>query len=204
MTKAYVDIVGRDLTSDAFNSAKTKLDGLSRSITAVSGAFAALGAGVFLTDATQQSLEFEKSLAKISTQLGSLTGKVNEFNAASKNLSLQFCTKAIEQSAAFYEILSAGITDTAEATALLTEANKLAIGGNATLMTSIDGLTSVIKGYGGAAGSAGAAALPLHDPRLPQPHRPLHERGAAEAASRPGGTLRLPAGGRRYLRPAGL
>lgn len=154
MAKAYVDIIGRDLTSQAFNSAKSKIDGLARGVTAVSGAFAALGAGVFLADAAKQAIEFDASLQKLSTQLGTATKQVSEFEDASKNLSLQFGTKAIEQSAAFYEILSAGITDTAQATSLLTEANKLAIGGNATLMTSIDGLTSIIKGYGGAAGTA--------------------------------------------------
>lgn len=105
--------------------------------------------------ASKEFLAFDKSLSLISTQLGNATDQTKEFEAASKSLALQFGTKLTDQSAAFYEVLSAGITDTTKATDILTEANKLAIGGNATLATTIDGLTSIIKGYGDKVKSTG-------------------------------------------------
>lgn len=111
---------------------------------------AAVLVGAFQTvaGASRNFLEFDKSIALISTQLGDATEQTKEFESASKSLALQFGTKLTDQSAAFYEVLSAGITDTKQATDLVVEANKLAIGGNAQLATSIDGLTSIMKGYG--------------------------------------------------------
>lgn len=98
--------------------------------------------------ASKNFLDFDKSIKLLTTQLGDATDQTVELEAASKSLALTFGTKAVDQSSAFYEVLSAGITDTAEATAILTEANKLAIGGNAQLAVTIDGLTSIVKGYG--------------------------------------------------------
>ncbi len=121
----------------------------------------AIGVGIsvdFLLGLAQKANEYSKSLAALSTQISGATNQINELDAASRNLSVQFGTSAIKQSAGFYEILSAGITDTTQATALLTEANRLAIGGNADLMVSVDGLTSIVKGYGSAAGTASEIA----------------------------------------------
>lgn len=159
-----VILTADDQTKAAFESFRASVkgalgstDALKKSASLLKAGLGALGVTLgaqFFADLSRRSLEFDKSLQSLSTQLGSATEKVAEFESASKNLALQFGTQAIEQSAAFYEILSAGITDTTEATNLLTAANKLAIGGNANLATSIDGLTSIIKGYGGAAGTA--------------------------------------------------
>lgn len=121
----------------------------------------AIGVGIsvdFLLGLATKSNEYSKSLASLSTQISGATNQIKELDAASKSLAVQFGTPAIKQSAAFYEILSAGITDTVQATALLTEANRLAIGGNADLMISVDGLTSIIKGYGSAAGTTAEIA----------------------------------------------
>lgn len=123
----------------------------------INGILGAIGVGIsvdFLLDLARKSNEYQKSLSALSTQLGNATHQVKEFDAASRSLAVQFGTDALKQSAAFYEILSVGITDTAEATELLTQANRLAIGGASDLQVSIDGLTGIIKGYGEAAGTA--------------------------------------------------
>lgn len=136
---------GADAESGLRSSASSIVAGFQR----IAGQAAALYAAFqTVSGASKNFLEFDKSLALISTQLGNATEQTREFESASKSLALQFGTKLTEQSAAFYEVLSAGITDTKKATDLLTEANKLAIGGNAQLATTIDGLTSIIKGYG--------------------------------------------------------
>ncbi len=134
---------------------------VSGAVGKINNLLGAIGVGIsvdFLLGLATKANEYSKSLAALSTQISGTTGQIKELDAASRNLSVQFGTSAIKQSSAFYEILSAGITDTAQATALLTEANRLAIGGNADLMISVDGLTSIIKGYGSAAGTAAEIA----------------------------------------------
>lgn len=101
-----------------------------------------------LGGASRDFIAFDKTLGEISTQLLDNTERVKEFAQESQNLALQFGSGLTDQSKAFYEVLSAGITDTREATELLTAANKLAIGGNSNLGTAISGLTNVVKGYG--------------------------------------------------------
>lgn len=107
-----------------------------------------------ISGATTSFNEFDKSLGLISTQLGDATHQVQEFAAASRTLATQFGSNLSTQSGAFFEILSSGITDTTEATEILTEANKLAIGGNADLITTIGGLTSIMKVYEGSVKNA--------------------------------------------------
>lgn len=130
--------------------------GLQGSTEAIVGQFkkvagiaaAAYAAIQTLGGASRDFIAFDKTLGEISTQLLNNTQQVKEFAAESQNLALQFGSGLTDQSKAFYEVLSTGITDTREATELLTAANKLAIGGNSNLGTAISGLTSIVKGYG--------------------------------------------------------
>lgn len=130
--------------------------GLQGSTEAIVGQFkkvagiaaAAYAAVQTLGGASRDFIAFDKTLGEISTQLLNNTQQVKEFAAESQNLALQFGSGLTDQSKAFYEVLSAGITDTREATELLTAANKLAIGGNSNLGTAISGLTNIVKGYG--------------------------------------------------------
>ena len=130
--------------------------GLQGSTEAIVGQFkkvagiaaAAYAAVQTLGGASRDFIAFDKTLGEISTQLLNNTQQVKEFAAESQNLALQFGSGLTDQSKAFYEVLSTGITDTREATELLTAANKLAIGGNSNLGTAISGLTSIVKGYG--------------------------------------------------------
>lgn len=130
--------------------------GLQGSTEAIVGQFkkvagiaaAAYAAVQTLGGASSDFLAFDKTLGEISTQLLDATGRVKEFANESVNLALSFGSGLTDQSKAFYEVLSTGITKTREATELLTAANKLAIGGNSNLGTAISGLTSIVKGYG--------------------------------------------------------
>jgi len=130
--------------------------GLQNSTEAIVGQFkkvagiaaAAYAAVQTLGGASRDFIAFDKTLGEISTQLLDNTERVKEFAQEGQNLALQFGSGLTDQSKAFYEVLSTGITDTREATELLTAANKLAIGGNSNLGTAISGLTSIVKGYG--------------------------------------------------------
>ncbi|RKI09708.1 phage tail tape measure protein [Corallococcus sp. AB030] len=106
-------------------------------------------AGAAIKSATEEALRFSTAMAQVSTvleqdQLGmmvSLTAKVKE-------LGNQFGRTPTDQAGALYEILSAGASDAAKATELLTVSNKLAIGGVTDVRTAADGLTGVMASYG--------------------------------------------------------
>ena len=130
--------------------------GLKQSTEAIVGQFkkaaaaatALYAAAKTVASTTTTFIAFDKTLGEISTQLLGATDRVKEFANESQNLALTFGSSLTDQSKAFYEVLSTGITDTREATELLTAANKLAIGGNSNLGTAISGLTGIVKGYG--------------------------------------------------------
>lgn len=120
-----------------------------------------LGVGIsfaFFADLARRSNEFEKSLAKISTQIDDTTGDIDRLANSAKNFAAQFGTAQVEQTNAYYEIISAGIEDTAKATEILNTANKLAIGGMTSLGVSVDGLTNIMNSYAGKVESADAVS----------------------------------------------
>ncbi len=121
-------------------------------------AAATVGALMAVDEALTRSLEFSKSIAQISTQIDGSIDDLNKLSSAAKSLSVQFGTMPVDQSKAFYEIISAGIDDTRKATELLISANKLAIGGNTDLATSVDGLTNIMNSYSGKIESADAVS----------------------------------------------
>lgn len=99
-------------------------------------------------ESTKAAIGFEKSLAEISTILPGNISVTKELENQIRSLSKQFGTSAQEQAKSFYQTVSAGITDQAKATKVLTSANKLSIGGIANVKDSIDILTSIINAYG--------------------------------------------------------
>ena len=109
---------------------------------------ALLGAGVIARKVTGDFLNFESALAEVRTitqGLGIDQEKLNK--QLFKNAKL-FGTSATEQAKSFYQIISAGVTDATRATELLTQANKLAIGGLTTTQGAIDLLTSSVNAFG--------------------------------------------------------
>ncbi len=116
---------------------------------AVAQAAAAVGAMVAVNESFARSLEFSKSIAQISTQIDGSIDDLNRLEAAARSMSAQYGTLPVDQSRAFYEIISSGTSDVTKATELLSAANKLAIGGNTDLATSVDGLTNIMNSYSG-------------------------------------------------------
>ncbi len=137
----FTDEFGKFVKSNLFDTAKD--------IALTTASFFALGA---IKDAFKGSVvaakEFEKSILAINSILPNNTELTERQIKALKQLSIQYGTTAKDQAEAFYQVVSAGITNTVEATKLLSSANKLAIGGVANLQGSIDVLTSIVNGYG--------------------------------------------------------
>ncbi len=131
--------------------------GFSKVGTQVGIAVAAIGA-VGSALANNKFLEFNRSLTEVSTLTTGTTIKIGELESAAKRLASEFGSQPIQQSQAFYQIISAGAETAAEATDILTEANRLAVGGVTDVATAADGLTSIMNAYGDQVESAAAVS----------------------------------------------
>lgn len=98
------------------------------------------------------SRDFQTAMAEVSTSLEDVSG-LPVLTQQVKDLSREFGGAPITNAKALYDIVSAGITDTAEATNLLTAANKLAVGGVTDVAVAADGLTNIINAFGKEAGT---------------------------------------------------
>jgi TP901 family phage tail tape measure protein len=147
--------------SGAFDKVKNKArrsgeESANRFKNAFSSNLKGLAAGVVgfaaiertLTTATRSAIEFQTAFNEINTLLPE-TQKLTEGNAeAFRDFAGEFGTSAARQANAFYQIVSSGVTDTAQANELLTQANKLAVGGVTDVNNAIDILTTTINAYG--------------------------------------------------------
>ena len=93
-------------------------------------------------------LDFDDSLREINTLLDDSSKLTKEFSANFIAMSNNYGKDVQEQTKGFYQIVSAGITDTNEALKLLNIANQAAVGGISQVNTAIDAITNVINAYG--------------------------------------------------------
>ena len=114
-------------------------------------AFAPLIAAAFsakaLSGLASQANEFSAAMAEVNTLLSG-NSEMPRLTQEAKNLAAQFGGSPTQQAQAFYQAISAGAGNAEQATALLTAANKLAIGGVTNVTTAVDGLTSITNAYG--------------------------------------------------------
>lgn len=135
-----------DKTSGGFGRFKTALLGLG-------AALGVGGLGAILKNSSVAAADFGLKVAEVSTLLEDTSG-IERITDASRELAKEFGNSPTEQAQAFYNIISAGTTDAAAATELLTQANKLAVGGVTDVATAADGITSVLNAYGLSADNA--------------------------------------------------
>jgi TP901 family phage tail tape measure protein len=135
-----------DKTSGGFGRFKSALLG-------VGAALGVGGLGAVLRNSSVAAADFGLKVAEVSTLLEDTSG-IERITDASRELAKEFGNSPTEQAQAFYNIISAGTTDAAEATELLTAANKLAVGGVTDVATAADGITSVLNAYGLSADNA--------------------------------------------------
>lgn len=104
--------------------------------------------------ATKSFLDFNAAITELKTIVPDAAKINNRFQKSLIDTARQFGTSQAQQAKAFYQIVSAGITDTAKAQGVLIASNKLALGGLANLETTIIAVTKVMSVYGSEAGSA--------------------------------------------------
>jgi TP901 family phage tail tape measure protein len=140
---------------DTENEAKksfTRIDGFISSFAGnlASNAVSAVTqfAKSFAVDGVRAAAAFEKSLIEINTILPKNTSLTKDQVQSLRDLAKEYGTSATDQAKSFYQVVSAGITDTAKAAEALEVANKLAVGGLSNVEGSIDVLTSILNVYG--------------------------------------------------------
>jgi TP901 family phage tail tape measure protein len=114
--------------------------------------------GATIKGAVTEAVNFNRALVEIETILPKGTSLTAQMVKQLEDLSTQFGTTPTSQAKAYYEIISAGVEDTADATDLLVNANKLATGGLADITGVIDTLTTVYNVYGREVGNAQEAS----------------------------------------------
>jgi len=123
---------------------ETALSGLK---TAFLGIGSAVAGGLALRELTQQLAGFSDAVTEITTIADESVGSVESLSKSLISTAAQFGKAPTDQAKAFYQIISAGITDATEANKALIAANKLAIGGLAGTGESIDIITTALNVY---------------------------------------------------------
>ncbi|WP_236783921.1 phage tail tape measure protein [Azospirillum humicireducens] len=142
--------------SSSFDALGRSASGVATAVVALAGVQLGAGAADSLVEATKAAMAFQTAIAQVGTLLkGADTGR---YAAQVKDLARQFGGLPTDQAKALYEVISAGAYSAANAISVLTEANRLAIGGVTDVQTAADGLTSVLNSYGAAAGGAANVA----------------------------------------------
>ena len=140
-------------SKDAFGGITGAIGKLSIGITGLNQGFQLASAGArFLADGLKatvgQALEFEESIAEISTLLNDASVGTEQLGKTVLDLQKKFGGKQKVIAGAFYNAISSGAVEAANANKFLADANKLAVGGVTTLETAVDGLTTIISGFG--------------------------------------------------------
>jgi TP901 family phage tail tape measure protein len=101
-----------------------------------------------LGKAVDESISFRRAQLEIETILPKNTKLTADLVGELEALSSQYGTTATAQAKAYYEIISAGVSDATDGTKLLARANELATGGVTDTANTIDLLTTIYNVYG--------------------------------------------------------
>ncbi len=113
------------------------------------GAMGALGAitAIVGAKATAMAAEFDKALREVSTLLPKTVDDMGRLRDAITELSTRVPEPPVQLTKGLYQIISAGITDTAKALGVLEVASKAATAGLADTLTAADAITTVLNAY---------------------------------------------------------
>lgn len=101
-----------------------------------------------LGKAVDESISFNRAQLEIQTILPKNTKLTADLVGELEALSSQYGTTPTAQAKAYYEIISAGVSDAADGAKLLARANELATGGVTDTANTIDLLTTIYNVYG--------------------------------------------------------
>ena len=117
--------------------------------------FAAAGAAAAaFSRLTSEALEFNTALAEVETLVIGTDFNIRALEQSLLDQAAAFGSLPAQQTAAAYDIISAGASSAAEAVEILEASNRLAIGGVTDVGTAANGLTSILNAYGDAVESA--------------------------------------------------
>lgn len=150
--------LGLSVRSDGVVVATNRLGALEkgsvrtdRAATALTGTFMRLatvaGAALATAFSVGSVFAFQDSIAEASTLVDITTFSMAALEMAALDQASTFGSVQ-GQVGAFYDIISAGAGDVAQANNILTASNKLAIGGVTDIGVAADGLTSIMNAYG--------------------------------------------------------
>jgi len=141
--------------SDSAKSLKMSLTGAFAAVTGGNIAARIIGSlAQSFRESFTEAIKFETAIKEINTLLPRTAQLTDSLVQELTDLSVQYGTTQTQQAKSYYQVVSAGITDTSQALKVLTAANTLAVGGVGDVETAILGITKVLNNYGGAAGSA--------------------------------------------------
>lgn len=101
---------------------------------------------------------FETSMAEIETLVDTTQVSMADLEGTVNRLSTEFGSMPTDTAKAFYQTISAGFSDAADAEEVMRTGLRLARGGITDTFTAVDGLTSLLKVYGLEAGAAGGVS----------------------------------------------
>lgn len=104
-------------------------------------------AATALTAATAEAVSFDRSLRAVRTIADESVMPMGKVRDISYEMAALYGTKVTENTKALYEILSAGVTDSAQALEVMHASQQLAIGGLTDTKTAVNGLTSVLNAF---------------------------------------------------------
>lgn len=134
--------------NDNFRKMARGTDNVRAGFSRLTAMLPALGAAIGAAFSIRPVFAFHDALAEVSTLVDTATFDMQGLAEAALDQSAAFGGSAASQAKAFYQIISAGAGTAAEATDILTAANRLAVGGVTDVTTAADGLTSVMNAYG--------------------------------------------------------
>lgn len=140
--KNWADFEGA--TSKSSKSIKDNLGTLSVGVGLMAAGFIGLG---LLSEPLEFAKQYGHELGQIRTIVDEATFSTGALEDVTMDLSAAYGGGAIKQANALYEVLSAGVTDAAQATDLLGIANQFAVGGATDLKAGVDVLTSAVNTY---------------------------------------------------------
>ena len=129
---------------------RTFAGGATRALSSVAkiGGVALAGIGVGFVGAVKQAAGFQSSMAEVSTLLNATPEELARVREGILGLASAFGEDASNMARAYYQTVSAGISDTGEALALLEIAGKAAKAGVSDTFTAVDALTTILSSYG--------------------------------------------------------
>ena len=101
-----------------------------------------------LNDATKVAAEFNKEMGQVETIVDTTKVNMMDLRQAVMRTGQQFGGSMVDQTKAMYQAFSTGARDASEASAMLTAANKLAVGGNTSTEKSLLLLANTLNSYG--------------------------------------------------------